>query len=515
MVDLSSSKDYDFLELVGEGISGKVYKGIHKPTKNIVALKVIAPSKNQEKAAKEEVYLLQQLSRVPNVIPLRESIISPAHSEYVLVFPYFEHDLSGLLSENRISLPQAKCYLKQLLVGVNGIHTSGFMHRDIKAANLLLNNKGQLVIGDLGTATKYHKKGTFSDKVVTLWYRAPELLLGSTSYGPEVDMWSVGCVFIELVTSKNFFPGLTEQEQLDRIFKTCGSPTEENFPGVTQFPGYSSLPPSQAYPRRLRETLSKEGFPDDALELLDAMFSLDPSKRPTAQQALSSSFFTNEPLPLEPSQMPTYAPVHVLDLKGRKRDASDRLGHTSRNQHTHGAQFHAHHSSHHGHFNIQQRHQSPQRGVTRHTHHPQQHSPHHSPQHSPLYAHQHYRSAPHSGQYLPSPPLTNHTTPPLSQFTQKHGNSSIPESPQKSTPSAKVDSSEATKKAADQTKEKGNVQAERKKDLCNIVVHIPTSLYINGEWSDGPTANSWQTTHPSGETKLNPYLQPPKRKKLK
>eukprot|EP01113_Clastostelium_recurvatum_P014368 TRINITY_DN1780_c0_g1_i3.p1 TRINITY_DN1780_c0_g1~~TRINITY_DN1780_c0_g1_i3.p1 ORF type:complete len:651 (-),score=90.76 TRINITY_DN1780_c0_g1_i3:103-2055(-) len=338
---------YEILEKIGEGTAGCVYKAVHTPTKDIVALKVLK-SWSQDKSARDEVALLQHLPALPNVIQLREvcpaqalapaspasDSSSPTGSEdsMAIVFPYLEHDLSGLLSEHAMSLPQVKCYLRQLLTGLAALHEHGCMHRDIKAANLLLNNRGELLIADLGTATSYRDRSTFSHQVVTLWYRAPELLFGESKYGPEVDMWSVGCVFIELLTSRNFLPGPHEAAQIECISKLCGTPDEFTFPGVSKLPLYDTYrrvlspaspphsPTPSAYPRRLREKLRQAGyrFPADALDLLDGFLTIDPKRRMTAEQALRHPFFANEPAPLHPSSMPTYESVHVLDATRRK-----------------------------------------------------------------------------------------------------------------------------------------------------------------------------------------------------
>ncbi|EGC29831.1 hypothetical protein DICPUDRAFT_42322 [Dictyostelium purpureum] len=303
--------NYQVISKIGEGISGSVFKAIKKDTEELVALKNFKGWSENDRASKEECTLLLQLKHIPYITPIIDIYTNYETSEYVIVFPYFEHDLSGLLSEHRLSIPQVKCYFKQLLEGINEIHKNGVMHRDIKAANLLVNNKGSLFIGDLGTATSFVKRSVFSSKVVTLWYRAPELLLGATQYGPEVDMWSIGCVLIELVTSRNFLPGSSEQQQLEAICKLCGTPTEDIWENVSHLPNYNQISHLPVYPNRLKTVF--KNFTQDFIDLLEGLLTLNPKKRLTAEQALQSPFFTNSPLPFKPENMPGYQPIHVLE----------------------------------------------------------------------------------------------------------------------------------------------------------------------------------------------------------
>eukprot|EP01132_Coremiostelium_polycephalum_P000789 gene789-980_t len=305
------SDSYHIIAKIGEGISGSVFKAVKKDSNELVALKNFKGWSESDRASKEECSLLLQLRHIPYITPIIDIYTDLESNEYVIIFPYFEHDLSGLLSEHRLSIPQVKCYFKQLLQGINDIHSAGVMHRDIKAANILVNNKGSLYIGDLGTATSYVKRSVFSCKVVTLWYRAPELLLGATQYGPEIDMWSVGCVLIELVTSRNFLPGSCEQQQLEAICKLCGTPAEENWNGVSQLPNYNMISTMPHYQSKLRTVF--KNFSNDFIELLEGLLTLDPKKRLTAAQALESPFFTNHPLPFKPENMPGYQPIHVFE----------------------------------------------------------------------------------------------------------------------------------------------------------------------------------------------------------
>lgn len=134
-----------------------------------------------------------------------------------LVFEYLDHDLAGLLDTERarISRMHVKCYMKQLLEGVAYMHKNKILHRDIKASNLLLDNQGHLKIGDWGLARSWNEnKIGYTNKVITLWYRPPELLLGEVNYGPAIDMWSVGCIFAELLFGSPILPGRDEMHQV-------------------------------------------------------------------------------------------------------------------------------------------------------------------------------------------------------------------------------------------------------------------------------------------------------------
>eukprot|EP01126_Amoeba_proteus_P057518 TRINITY_DN7323_c0_g1_i2.p1 TRINITY_DN7323_c0_g1~~TRINITY_DN7323_c0_g1_i2.p1 ORF type:complete len:167 (-),score=40.84 TRINITY_DN7323_c0_g1_i2:214-714(-) len=158
-----------------------------------------------------------------------------------------EHDLSGLLKSPcapQLRQDQAKCYMKQLLEGLHYMHKNNILHRDIKAANLLVNNQGILKLADFGlarpmTSTANHK---YTNKVITLWYRPPELLLGTQQYGPSVDMWSTGCILAELLEKRALFEGdcreRTELQQLELIWEIVGTPNDENWPQAKTLRSY-------------------------------------------------------------------------------------------------------------------------------------------------------------------------------------------------------------------------------------------------------------------------------------
>lgn len=220
-----------------------------------------------------------------------------------MVFEYLSHDLTGLLNHPTYKLEDAqkKDLAKQLFEGLDYLHRRGVLHRDIKAANILISNEGQLKLADFGLARFYAKRGRkldYTNRVITIWYRSPELLLGETQYGPSVDIWSAACVLIEIFTKHAIFPGDGgEINQLDKIYNVLGTPTREVWPGIIEMQWYELLRPA----RRIESTFAekyKARVTPDAYELLEAMFSFDPANRPTASDVLEHPYFvTEEPRP--------------------------------------------------------------------------------------------------------------------------------------------------------------------------------------------------------------------------
>ena len=220
-----------------------------------------------------------------------------------------EHDLSGLFeSKLKFQIPAIKCILFQILSGINYLHDNNIIHRDIKSANILLNNKGEIKIGDfgLGRIMSPHPTKRYTTRVVTLWYRAPELLLGDTEYGTAIDMWSIGCVFSELLTGVPPFKAKKEVGLVEKIFEKCGTPNETTWPGVTELHNFNLLNPKTVYPNVLREFYKDNDKVDDCcFDLLSRMLVLNPKERIGVKEALAHPYFTeNLPKMCKPEEMP-------------------------------------------------------------------------------------------------------------------------------------------------------------------------------------------------------------------
>ncbi|CAJ1927048.1 unnamed protein product [Sphenostylis stenocarpa] len=310
---------FEKLDQIGQGAYSSVHKARDLETGKIVALKKVRFSSADVESVRfmaREIYILRQLDH-PNVMKLEGLVTSRTSTSLYLVFEYMEHDLAGLSTFHGLKLTEPQ----QLLRGLEHCHSRGVLHRDIKGSNLLIDDKGNLKIGDFGLATVYdpEKKQPLTSRVVTLWYRAPELLLGATDYGAAIDLWSVGCILAEMLVGKPIMPGRTEVEQTHKIFKLCGSPSEDYWRG-TKFPHATSFKPQQPYNRQVSETFKK--FSSSALALVDRLLSLEPENRGSATSALQSEFFTTNPLPCDPSSLPKFSPSKEFDIKRRAKEAT-------------------------------------------------------------------------------------------------------------------------------------------------------------------------------------------------
>ncbi|KAI4871624.1 hypothetical protein NFI96_013404 [Prochilodus magdalenae] len=233
---------YIKLDKLGEGTYATVFKGRSKLTDSLVALKEIR-LEHEEGApctAIREVSLLKDLKHA-NIVTLHDII----HTDkcLTLVFEYLERDLKQYMDDcgNIMSVQNVKIFLFQLLRGLAYCHRRKVLHRDLKPQNLLINDKGELKLADFGLArAKSVPTKTYSNEVVTLWYRPPDVLLGSTEYSTSIDMWGVGCIFYEMITGRPLFPGSTVEDELHLIFRILGEDSMHALP--LKSPGQGSVP---------------------------------------------------------------------------------------------------------------------------------------------------------------------------------------------------------------------------------------------------------------------------------
>lgn len=231
-----------------------------------------------------------------------------------------DHDLMGLLHSGEVTFTENNIahIMHQLLDGLSYCHRNNFLHRDIKCSNILVNNDGQVKLADFGLARLYSsndRERPYTNKVITLWYRPPELLLGEERYGKAIDIWSCGCILGELFTGKPMFGGQSEIHQLDKIFSVCGSPSDSTWPDHRLLRDYPIYKPRKIYPRKLRTDYSK--LPTPALDLLDKMLLLDPKKRISAEDALEHEWFKS--IKFEPANLPRDCDWHEMFAKKERQ----------------------------------------------------------------------------------------------------------------------------------------------------------------------------------------------------
>jgi len=293
---------YVKIDKLGEGTYGVVYKAQDRLSSDIVALKRIRLDNQEEGVpftALREISLLKEL-RHPNVVKLYDVL----HSDrtLTLVFEYCKQDLRKYLdsaSRDKPSIPNIKSLFYQLLDGLAYCHEQRVLHRDLKPQNLLINKKGELKLADFGLARAFGiPVRSFSHEVVTLWYRAPDVLLGSQSYKTSIDIWSSGCILAEMVSFKPLFAGNNVDEQLNLIFQILGTPAPDFWTyATTQLPNYKG-----PYAQRVGTGLEAEvpGLDSVAIDLLGQLLQYDPDQRISAAQALSHEFFSTVQLPHHP-----------------------------------------------------------------------------------------------------------------------------------------------------------------------------------------------------------------------
>lgn len=292
---------YERLNHIEEGSYGIVFRARCKTTGAIVALKKLKMDKEKNGFPITSLREIQTLMVCAhdNIVRVREIVVGDTLTQVFIVMDFIEHDLKSLLATmpTPFLASEVKTLLLQLLSAIALCHDNWIVHRDLKTSNLLMNNRGQIKVADFGLARTYGDPlGDMTQLVVTLWYRAPELLLGATEYSTAVDMWSIGCIFGELILKEPLLPGKGEIDQVSKIFKLLGKPTEEIWPGFSQLPNAKSFNLNSAQPySTLRQTFRY--VTAHGLDLLSRLLTYDPLKRISAEEALKHPYFTESPLP--------------------------------------------------------------------------------------------------------------------------------------------------------------------------------------------------------------------------
>lgn len=304
---------YKFLNRVAEGTYGVVFRAEDKKSGEICALKRLKMEKEREgfpiTSLREIVTLLK--AKHENVINVMEICVGSTKDKIFIAMEFLEHDLKGLMEtmKSKFTIGEVKTLMHQLMLGVDHLHDNWILHRDLKTSNLLLNHRGVLKIADFGLAREYGSPlNDYTQVVVTLWYRCPELLLGQKRYSTYIDIWSCGCIMGEFLQGKPLFPGKTEQEQVKLIFKELGTPDDKIWPGFSDLPHAKKVQwerhPHNMLRKRYKDEITKTGY-----DLMKGLLCYSPEDRMTARQALDfmeRRWFQESPIPTPREYFPTW-----------------------------------------------------------------------------------------------------------------------------------------------------------------------------------------------------------------
>lgn len=342
-------QQYDLIGKIGEGTYGLVFLAKIKSNRSKpIAIKKFKQSKDGDgvsPTAIREIMLLRETDH-ENVVKLVNVHINHVDMSLYLAFDYSEHDLYEIIRHHRdkvnhsINPYTVKSLLWQLLNGLNYLHSNWIIHRDLKPSNILVMGEGEeqgvVKIADFGLARIYQaplKSLSENGVVVTIWYRAPELLLGAKHYTSAVDMWALGCIFAELLTLKPLFQGQEvkatpnpfQLDQLDKIFKVLGHPTQEKWPTLVNLPHWQSDMQhiqGHKYDNPGLHSVVHLSPKNPAYDLLSKMLEYDPRKRITAAQALDHEYFRLEPLPGRNALVPSQPGEKVVNYPTRPVDTT-------------------------------------------------------------------------------------------------------------------------------------------------------------------------------------------------
>ncbi|KAL9644402.1 hypothetical protein ABK040_013631 [Willaertia magna] len=312
-MDKDIINQYDQLDRIGEGTFGEVFKAKDKKTGNFVAIKKIRIDPNRDKegfpiTSIREISILKQLEH-DNIVKLLDVTWS-GKGLFFMVFEFIDHDLAGLTEmQFKFTENELKNLIYQILEGLYYCHKKGIMHRDLKPSNVLIKRDGTLKLADFGLSRFTQKnKQFYTNRVVTRWYRSPELLLGATTYDISIDMWSVGCILGELLLGERaMFMGKDDLDQIDKVFEWCGTPNEVNWPDVVKLAHWKDFKPKENMRRRLRDRFDHVQCSPKAIDLVERLLTLDPTRRITAKECLDHDWFwekNTNPKGFKPKHLP-------------------------------------------------------------------------------------------------------------------------------------------------------------------------------------------------------------------
>jgi cell division cycle 2-like protein len=328
-----SIEKYNRLNKIDEGSYGIVFRAQDKETGEIVAIKKIKLGKEKEGfpiTSIREINILFKLNH-ENLIKIKEVVYGSSIENVYAVMEYMDYELKALINEKSyvMTLAQIKCLMLQLLKGVENMHYNWILHRDLKTSNILLNKKGVLKIGDFGLARKYGDPlRHFTKLVVTLWYRAPELLLNCEKYSTAIDMWSIGCIFAELILREPLLQGQDELDQLNKIFRLLGTPSEESWPGWNTLPNYQKITFKKYNLNMLREQFPAVSTKDDIVltdkgyDLLNKLLTCNPNLRISAKDALNHPWFKENPQPCSLEELTIFPEINNKEREISKKQKS-------------------------------------------------------------------------------------------------------------------------------------------------------------------------------------------------
>lgn len=343
---LRTVDNYDKLEIVGEGTYGQVWKGENRTSGRMVALKKIRVDPYRKMAGLtlqtlREIKILNSFPH-PNVVELIECVTSAKTAEagvkssLYLVFEYLNHDMGGLIDiKYDFTEEEIRCFFMQLVRAMKFLHKNRICHRDIKSSNLLISNKHELKLADFGLARQLFPDAKqvnekYTNKVVTLWYRAPELLLGERQYDYSVDIWSAGCILLEMYTKVPVFQGRNEMDQLRRVFKLCGRPDKFDWPALSShlasiFDTYCEQNEEES--RKMNSYLEANQTSLESSELIKLCLKLSPSERPSADDIMLMDCIKTAKEPQDLPRLRVKQSLHEYSTKKMKKEDPNQVQH--------------------------------------------------------------------------------------------------------------------------------------------------------------------------------------------